>query len=208
MNDLPINAEVVEAAGNARWESVGLVAIVMVGIVLILGGIIKIINSMQKNKEDTDTRIESAVYRANGIPVALLDTLPIPVWYKDRFGIMRYINPAYCAKFNIRPVDYIGKRDIEVWPKEVAEQFTKNDNSVLERGVYITVYESVPLDSKDHDSERERFYVQKGPYVHPVSNQIEGTIGTLLDNKHIDRIIQENHGLWEEPHVGTFGETS
>lgn len=58
--------------------------------------------------------------------------LPLPMWLKDLHGIMLSLNDSYEKHFLIPQgycrEDYIGKRDEDIWPKNVAEKFKKNDN--------------------------------------------------------------------------------
>ena len=70
--------------------------------------------------------------------------LPIPLWLKDRNGIMLSLNDAYEKAFLIpqgkhRP-DYIMQTDSAIWPPNVVEVFKKNDLKAIEKkhGVGIT----------------------------------------------------------------------
>lgn len=64
--------------------------------------------------------------------------LPIPMWLKDTKGVMLSLNSAYEDEFlfprGLTRSDYIGKRDVDVWPKEVAAEFMTHDSKVLRSG--------------------------------------------------------------------------
>lgn len=75
--------------------------------------------------------------------------LPIPLWLKDRSGVMLSLNDAYEKAFLIpqgkHRGDYIMQTDKDIWPKEIAELFKKNDLKAIERGRSIRiVFEEVP----------------------------------------------------------------
>ena len=64
--------------------------------------------------------------------------LPIPMWLKDTNGIMLSLNSAYEDEFlfprGLTRSDYIGKRDVDIWPREVAAEFMTHDSKVLRSG--------------------------------------------------------------------------
>lgn len=61
--------------------------------------------------------------------------LPFPMWLKDIDGRMLYLNAEYEIAF-LKPngktaKDYIGHYDYDVWDKDVADLFRKNDKMLL-----------------------------------------------------------------------------
>jgi len=75
--------------------------------------------------------------------------LPIPLWLKDRNGIMLSLNDAYEKAFLIpqgkHRGDYIMQPDTAIWPTEVAELFKKNDIKAIEKeGSTRIVFEDIP----------------------------------------------------------------
>lgn len=75
--------------------------------------------------------------------------LPIPLWLKDRNGIMLSLNDAYEKAFLIpqgkHRGDYIMQPDTAIWPPHVAELFKKNDIKAIERGKSTrVVFEDIP----------------------------------------------------------------
>ena len=76
---------------------------------------------------------------------AYIDSLPTPAWIKkarpDGVFEMFLINDAYSKAYGISKKRYEGKSDSEVWPKEIAELWTKNDRQVYNSGTSIKTYE-------------------------------------------------------------------
>lgn len=63
---------------------------------------------------------------------------PLPMWLKDINGRMLSVNKAYEESVLIpmgkTATDYIGKTDFDIWPKEIAAVFKKNDIEAIETG--------------------------------------------------------------------------
>lgn len=81
--------------------------------------------------------------------VALLEAtswdLPFPYWLKDMQCQMIYINQKYEKTFNVRSVDYIGKKDSDVWSTDEAAKFNANDMKLINGEIeYLTDDQEVP----------------------------------------------------------------
>lgn len=63
--------------------------------------------------------------------VAFIENMPLPAWIKDIEGTMRFLNDAYEKIYGVNKIDYIGKQDSDVWPKDIAEDFKRLDDRVL-----------------------------------------------------------------------------
>ncbi len=62
---------------------------------------------------------------------AILDNLPDMAWLKDREGRFVAVNEQL-ARASGRPVaDIVGKRDIDVWPRELAERYRADDVEIM-----------------------------------------------------------------------------
>lgn len=81
-----------------------------------------------------------------------IDTFPIPYWIKEKRGnkfVMIYLNDAYEDAYlkpnNLTREDYLNKMDIEVWSKDVALAFYKNDIECYNRKGWTEFYEWVNI---------------------------------------------------------------
>jgi PAS domain S-box-containing protein len=61
----------------------------------------------------------------------LLDTIPNPVFYKDRAGRFLGYNRAFCEFFGLDRDAYIGKSVIDLVPGEMGRQFKANDDALF-----------------------------------------------------------------------------
>jgi PAS domain-containing protein len=75
---------------------------------------------------------------------------PLPVWFKDLQGRMRYFNKSYedtfIRPFKKNPLDYIGKTDAEFWGSEAGDPFREHDYRSKTSGLnYWLGIEEVPM---------------------------------------------------------------
>ena len=61
------------------------------------------------------------------------------MWRKSATGRMEWFNAAFITYFlnprNVKPSDYLGANDYQVWPKGIAHQFRKADKWVMQTGL-------------------------------------------------------------------------
>ncbi len=61
----------------------------------------------------------------------LLDTLPNPVFYKDRDGCYLGYNRAFCEAFGIGAADYLGKSVLDLVPGDMGRKFKASDDALF-----------------------------------------------------------------------------
>lgn len=62
---------------------------------------------------------------------ALIDTIPSPVYFKDKDGFYLGCNKAFEAGVGTSQAELIGKTAHEIWPKEYADSYAQQDLSLL-----------------------------------------------------------------------------
>jgi PAS domain S-box-containing protein len=72
---------------------------------------------------------------------SFMDNSPAVAWAKDEAGRYVYLNRTNEKRRGVRQEDWLGKTDFEIWPREVAEVFRKNDLKVLASGQAIEFVE-------------------------------------------------------------------
>ncbi len=118
---------------------------------------------------------EEAVKNQNLFLQTLIETIPIPVFFKDREGIYRGCNRASEALWGPRE-QVIGKTVYDVSPKEVADVFYKADLELF-NNPGIQVYETV---SSDREGEMHNVVFNKATYLDSSGN-VAGLIGAIFD---------------------------
>jgi len=153
----------------------------LVAIGVAYGLMTRIRGDVKKEIDKNRSYTEAQVVRANGLPLALIDSSPIPKWAKSVDGRMKLINRAYEETFKIKSEEYVGRYDHEVWPKYVALAFAAHDREVLASGKVVEFIERVPKDPKDPDSETIDLWVQKHPIWDASRTEIVAIGGRCMD---------------------------
>lgn len=65
---------------------------------------------------------------------ALLDAIPDIAWLKDREGRLIAVNQSYGRACGVHPRDLIGRTDLDVWPRQLAERYMADDRQVVKSG--------------------------------------------------------------------------
>jgi PAS domain S-box-containing protein len=126
---------------------------------------------------------------------AFMDNSPVIAWMKDEQGRHVYLNRTaeeYCA---IRPEDYRGKTDFELWPRESAEEFHKNDQEVLRTGQTLDVVEK----SQAPDGSRYYWRSLRFPFEDASGRRFVGGIGAdITERKQMERMLRQSNERLEE----------
>jgi PAS domain S-box-containing protein len=114
--------------------------------------------------------------RAQRFNQALLNAMPIAVFYKDASGRYLGCNPAFSRTVGMQPEHIIGKMPAEVWPAELASMFTQNDAELIasrQPQMFEYVIRSQQGQLMDVVYAKDLFYDE--------DNNIGGIIGAFID---------------------------
>ena len=103
----------------------------------------------------------------------ILNALEQNIFVKDLDGKYVFASPSY-KKLFLNDVDVIGKTDDEVFPKDLAEQFERDDIDVLEKANVIDKMEFIVVGETTHTIRivKKRFYVE---------HELVGILGVFWD---------------------------
>ena len=101
---------------------------------------------LQQEIESAEQRFKSFIYSAN-------DWISI----KDLEGRYVIVNPVTARAFHCRTSDFIGKKAIEVLPKELAATINLHDQEVKRTNRHHVYDEVYPIDGRDHYFQTVRF---------------------------------------------------
>lgn len=108
----------------------------------------------------------------------LIQSIPIPIFYKDIEGKYLNINKAFTQTFGISHDEIIGKTVFDIAPKEFAQQYKQHDDELLNIEEQCQIYESRVKNLKNNNEYDVIFYksVFKDSEDKPA-----GIIGTAID---------------------------
>ena len=79
-------------------------------------------------------QVEEALRSSESLYHSLVETMPQNVFRKDLQGRFTFANRQYCEHYQCKQEDILGKTDFDFFPKELAEQYQKDDRNVMETG--------------------------------------------------------------------------
>jgi len=108
---------------------------------------------------------------------ALLDNQPHLAWLKDVHGRFLAVNKIFAEACGLgSPELLVGKTDLDVWPRELAEAYRADDAAVMAAGRQKAVEEPI----EGIDGTRRWFETYKSPVFAP-DGSIVGTTGVARD---------------------------
>jgi diguanylate cyclase (GGDEF)-like protein/PAS domain S-box-containing protein len=157
----------------------------------IIYGVLGIYDDITERHKAEEALIEKESYQR-----ALLDNFPFMVWLKDTESRFLSVNEACARASGLSSADdLIGKTDLDIWPKELADAYREDDRKILTSGKRKNVEEEVSV-----QGEKKWFETYKAPVVDE-NGQILGTVGFSRDisqRKLTERHLREKEDLLRE----------
>ncbi|NWJ45516.1 MAG: PAS domain S-box protein [Chloroflexi bacterium] len=72
---------------------------------------------------------------------AFMDNTPVMAWMMDVDGVLRFVNRSFCKLVGMEKEKVLGKTSYDLFPLEMAEQYTRDDRKVFETGETLEVQE-------------------------------------------------------------------
>jgi PAS domain S-box-containing protein len=121
-------------------------------------------------------REEEALQKSQSQQKAILDNIPDMAWLKDRESRFISVNEPFGKACGVKPEDLVGKTDLDIWPKELAERYRADDKEVMESGKQKQVEEPLV------DKEGNRIWIEtiKTP-IYNEKGEVIGTTGIARD---------------------------
>lgn len=120
-------------------------------------------------------RAEQAVRDSEALYHSLVDTLAVCVLRKDLEGRFTFANRAFLELMELQPQDVIGKTDYELYPRELAEKYRRDDRRVIETG---ESFEDV--EQNDQEGQTHWVRVRKSP-VYDSQRRVVGVQAIFWD---------------------------
>lgn len=135
---------------------------------------------------------------------ALIEEIPIPVFYKDTNGVYAGFNKAFTDLLDITPEDLIGKKPTDIYKdKKLAKAYEEIDVALLKK-TGKQVYESV---IRKVSGEQRNCIFYKATFNDP-DGSIGGLIGAILDitdRKKMEQSLKESE-QWLDKSLMSIGD--
>lgn len=138
-------------------------------------------------------RAEESLEKSQRQQRALLDTIPDMAWLKDRDSRFIAVNKPFGDSCGVSPEEIVGKSDLDIWPKELAERYRADDRELIESGQRKWTEEQI----KNEQGQIISVETIKTP-IYDGDGQIVGTSGTSRDiseRKRMEKMLRENEKL-------------
>ena len=136
------------------------------------------------------TRVNERLRKARQQQQALLDSIPDIAWLKDPDSRFIAVNKALGKACERDPEDLVGKTDLDIWPKELAELYMRDDQEVLKTGKSKRIEEPLAV----YHAGRVWIETVKVPILDE-SGHVVGTAGLARDITGRKRIEAERQKL-------------
>jgi len=106
---------------------------------------------------------------------AILNNLPFTAWLKDKNGVLLAANEKYAKYLNSTVENVVGKTEFDLFPKELAEKYAREDQEVIEKRqtIYTRGIVTEPEGDRLHESYKSPIFDEQGNII--------GTAGVSID---------------------------
>jgi len=127
---------------------------------------------------------------------SILDNIPYLAWLKDLDGCFLAVNKEFARASNFQhPDQLIGKTDLDIWPRELAEAYRADDLRVMQNKQQVFVEEVV-----SDQGEEKWFETFKSP-IYGTDDIVIGTTGLARDvtgKKEAEKAIRQLNATLEQ----------
>ena len=145
---------------------------------------VSVINDISEQRE-----LESAILKTKTQQKAILDNIPHLAWLKDSEGRYISVNESFAMHHNLGASEIIGKTDYDIYSKELADRYYKNDCDVMQSGKRQLVEEV-------KNTRRDKQWIET--FKTPIFNEqgrligITGISWDITDRKKMEVTIKAN----------------
>ena len=121
-------------------------------------------------------QMEQELRNSESLYHSLVETMPQNVFRKDLQGRFTFANQQYCKHYKCRLEDILGKTDFDFFPKELAEQYQKDDRRVVETAQTLRNHRGTSAvgTGENHRSSRQNAVVRRGREASSVCREFSG----------------------------------
>jgi len=169
--------------GTTRWQQWSDLAI--------FGDNSEVIEYQSVGRDITEKKeMEIAVIENLNYVKALMDTIPVPVFYRDTHGVYQDCNRAFELLVGMTRGGIIGKNIHDLFPKELADHYRHMDDLIISKP-YIQQYEYL---INNANGEKLDVLFSKTAFI-GADGSVKGIVGVIFDiseRKTFEKIIHQS----------------
>ncbi len=126
---------------------------------------------------------------------SILDNTRVIIYMKDKEGCFTLINKEFERYFNVSKHDVLGRTDYDLMPKELADEYKKTDQKIINSGKPVEIEELALLEDGMHTA-----ISIKVPLYDDAENicGICGISTDITDRKKAEEALKKSHELLEK----------
>lgn len=124
-----------------------------------------LVHSLIRQKSRVESLVESRTHelrRSEAEMRAIVDNSPNAIWIKDLEGRFLLVNQRFASLYRRPREELIGLTDFDLYPKDTAEELSRDDQKVLTRNQHVAVERDYQIRDSTHI-----FYSVKFPLYRP-----------------------------------------
>lgn len=126
-------------------------------------------------RKQAETKVRVAEQRLR----AFLENSAVCGWMKDEEGRYVFLSENHHRRFGVQFENWQGKTDFDLWPREVAEEFRRDDLKVLTNGSAVEVLE----ETSNEASGRSWWLSRKFPFQDTTGKRYVGGLGVDVTDR-------------------------
>ncbi len=121
-----------------------------------------------------------------------MDHNPAVAWMKNEQGRYVYYNRRYVDCFHVRPDEWLGRTDFEIWPAEYARKYVEDDRKVLASGQSLETTDRSP----NSDGSLRYWQVLKFPFQDGGGRRFVGGMAIdVTDRQHAESALRQQQSI-------------
>ncbi|AFL90246.1 diguanylate cyclase (GGDEF) domain-containing protein [Terriglobus roseus DSM 18391] len=97
-----------------------------------------------RERAATVAKMATELERTHVMFDTILNNVPVEIYLKDKTGRILFYNQKLADRFNVSPVEWIGKTSYDLWNKQTAEEIVREDEYVLRSGKLQESFVEIP----------------------------------------------------------------
>lgn len=154
-------------------------------------GASKIVRDISAHRQEERLRqsAESALQDSQRQFQSFMRHAPAFTWITDTEGIIRYANPTWFDFVGQTAESALGQSLEALFPAEVAQEFRRNDQQVIETNTVVEIIESAP----SHSGEEHTFLIRKFPIYQDQTIAAVGGIGIdITERRKVETALKKS----------------